>query len=226
MKLRFSRESVEFGRAVGFIDATYALALTLLVTALEINDPVTSWNSPADLFDAIGPQFIAFLVAFATIADYWLNNHRLVASFTAIDYPVIVAHLLLVGAIVLLPFSTQSVGDPEISDLPLPTAVMAANVVAASGFQALVYVLAVRRGLFTVRPTRRQTVASLVGSLDVAVVFAVSIPVAYLVSVGAAQLCWLSLVVIAPIARYLSARMYRNAGGRPPRAARRRQSPA
>jgi hypothetical protein len=100
---------------------------------------------------------------------------------------------------------------------------MAANVVAASGFQALVYVLAVRRGLFEVRPSGRQSAAALVGSLDVAIVFAVSIPVAYLASAEAARTLWLSLVVIAPIARYLSARMYRNAGGRPHRAARRRR---
>jgi hypothetical protein len=36
---RYQRDDQEFGRAIGFFDATYALALTLLVTTLDITDP-------------------------------------------------------------------------------------------------------------------------------------------------------------------------------------------
>jgi hypothetical protein len=61
-----------------------------------------------------------------------LRHHRMVASFRAIDYPVIVLNLVLVAAIVLLPFGTQAVGDPGINDLALPTALMAVTVAAAS----------------------------------------------------------------------------------------------
>jgi hypothetical protein len=56
-----------------------------------------------------------------------------------------VINLFLIAAIVLLPFSTQAVGEPGVDDLPLPTVIMAVNVVAASVFHTLVYVVAVRR---------------------------------------------------------------------------------
>jgi hypothetical protein len=35
---RYRREDGEFDRAIGFVDATYALALTLLVTTLEVGE--------------------------------------------------------------------------------------------------------------------------------------------------------------------------------------------
>ena len=63
-------------------------------------------------------------------------------------------NLFLIAAIVLLPFSTSAVGDPGIEDLPLPTVIMAVNVVAASLLHTLVYVVAVRRNLLSTAPTR------------------------------------------------------------------------
>jgi uncharacterized membrane protein len=36
--MRYSRDESEFDRAVAFIDAAFALALTLLVTSLDIDD--------------------------------------------------------------------------------------------------------------------------------------------------------------------------------------------
>ena len=72
------------------------------------------------------------MIAFAVIANYWLEHHRMIAAFDAIDDSTITANLFLVGAIVLLPFSTQSVGDPSVEGLALPTVIMALNVAAAS----------------------------------------------------------------------------------------------
>ena len=53
----------------------------------------------------------------------------------------------------LLPFA-QAVGDPGVEDLPLPTVIMAVNVVAASDLHTLVYVVAVRRNLLSTAPSR------------------------------------------------------------------------
>ncbi len=87
-KPRYSRDDSEFDRAIGFIDATFALALTLLITTLEIGDR-SAWESLGSLNEALGAQFIAFAIAFVVISGYWLRHHRMVASFSAIDYPVI-----------------------------------------------------------------------------------------------------------------------------------------
>jgi uncharacterized membrane protein len=173
------------------------------VTTLDVAHPHLAFSSLGGLDDAVGQQFVAFAIAFAVIATYWLHHHRLIASFATIDYTIIGVNLLLIAAIVLLPFSTQSVGDPGIKDLPLPTAVMAVNVVAASALHTLVYVVAVRRGLLSAPPGRGEVAYFVVNALAAAVVFAASIPVAYLVSPTAAKLTWISLLPIGwLLARY------------------------
>jgi TMEM175 potassium channel family protein len=198
--LRYSRDQAEFDRAIGFIDATFALALTLLVTTLDIPDPGAAFSSLGALNDAVGQQAIAFGIAFAVIANYWLQHHRLIASFTAIDYTTIAVNLFLVAAIVLLPFSTQSVGDPGVEDLPLPTVIMAVNVVLASTLHTLVYVVAVRRNLLSPAPGRGEISYTVVNGLASAAVFGASVPIAYLISPVAAQITWISLI---PISQFL-----------------------
>lgn len=73
----------------------------------------------------------------------------------AVDQLTIVANLVLIASIVVIPFSTNAVGDPGVEDLPLPTAFLAVNIAVASGLHTLVYVLAYRRKLFLVRPSAR-----------------------------------------------------------------------
>ena len=197
--VRYSRDDAEFDRAIGFLDATFALALTLLVTTLDVTGSPVPWESLGALNDEFGPQLIAFAISFAVIAHYWLIHHRMVASFVAIDKRVIVANLLLIAAIVLIPFSTDAVGDPKTEGLPLPVATLAVNVAAASALFALVYWLAYRHELLDPRPGVPEMRANLMASLGPAAVFLVSIPIAYAISPDAAKLSWLALVVLQPL---------------------------
>jgi uncharacterized membrane protein len=111
---------------------------------------------------------------------------------------VIVANLGLIASVVLIPFSTAAVGDPGLDDLPLPTALLAVNIAATSALHTLVYAMAARRGLFATRPSRGEFNATVLASLAPAAVFLASLPIAYLVTPIAAQLSWLSLIVIGP----------------------------
>jgi uncharacterized membrane protein len=194
-KPRYSRDESEFDRAIGFIDATFALALTLLITTLEIPDR-SAWESLGSLNDALGAQFIAFAIAFIVISGYWLRHHRMVASFSAIDYPVIGLNLALVAAIVLLPFSTQAVGDPGIEDLALPTALMAVNIGAASILHGAVYWLARHRGLIAPQPSSAEANQYLLNAISTAGVFLLSIPVVYLLSPDLGRAFWLALIPV------------------------------
>jgi uncharacterized membrane protein len=115
----------------------------------------------------------------------------------------IVINLFLIAAIVLLPFSTKAVGDPGVEDLALPTVIMAVNVVAASVLHTLVYVVAVRRNLLSTAPSPGEVPYMVVNGLAAGVVFAASVPVAYLISPTAARITWLSLVpIVWLLARY------------------------
>jgi uncharacterized membrane protein len=142
-----------------------------------------------------------FGISFAVIASYWLAHYRLVRTLDAIDQLTIVANLVLIASIVVIPFSTNAVGDPGVEDLPLPTAFLAVNVAAASGLHTLVYVLAYRRELFVVRPSARELHGALIIGLSPAAIFLASVPVAYLASPVIAQLCWLSIIPIRVVAR-------------------------
>jgi uncharacterized membrane protein len=207
--MRYSRDASEFDRVIAFVDATFAVALTLLITTLEVDDKPSSFTSLSALADAAGPQFIAFVIAFAVIAYYWLLNHRMVATFVAIDTPTIVAHLFLIALIVLLPFSTASVGDPDVADLPLPTVLMAVNIAAVTALHTMVWVVARRGGLLDHTPSAGEWRERMIDGLAPAAVFLASVPVAYLVSPGVARLSWLSLLAINPGVGALAARARR-----------------
>jgi uncharacterized membrane protein len=180
---------------VAFFDATYAFALTLLVTTLDVVGEPSAWSSFAALDDAVGSQFVGFLISFAVIASFWLRNHRLVSSFAAIDRPMIVLNLALLAAIVLLPFTTEAMGDEKVNDLPVPLTVYAINIAVASALSVAVYLGAARRGLLAEAADRSAIRLNIVAGLVPAAIFLVSIPIAYLASPGTARLSWLALVV-------------------------------
>ena len=205
---RYSRDVAEFDRAIAFIDGTFAVALTLLITTLDVGDRRSAFASLSALADALGPQFIAFLIAFAVIAGYWLLHHRMVASFVALDTRTIVVNLFLVAAVVL-PFSTDSVGDPGVENLVLPTVLMAVNVAVVSSLYTLVWVTASRRALLDHTPDAGEWREALIGGLAPAVVFLLSVPLAWFVSPGLARLSWLSLMVVNPVVGRLTARARR-----------------
>jgi uncharacterized membrane protein len=199
----FVRGTTEFDRALGFFDATYAVALTLLVTTLDGYDVPGTWADPAALWAAIGTQVVAFFIAFAVVAFYWRSNHGFVGRLHHLSGHLITVNIVLLAFIVLLPFSTDAMGQfPE----PLATAVFAGNVAVISSTEAVMSVLAWREGLMTDPPSRRRMRLNLVPQLVPAAVFLGSIPVAYLVSSPAARLSWLALLVLNPMVGILANR--------------------
>jgi uncharacterized membrane protein len=145
----------------------------------------------------------------------------MVASFVAIDNRTLITNLFLIAAVVLLPFSTSSIGDPGVAGLPLATALMAVDVAAVSVLFTLVWVMAARGGLLDDKPSAEERFQNVVSGLAPAAVFLASIPIAYLTQPYIAQLVWLSLLVINPAANVLAARIggWRNrhrSGSSPP----------
>jgi uncharacterized membrane protein len=199
----FARGTTEFERALGFFDATYAVALTLLVTTLDGYDVPGTWADPAALWAAIGTQVVAFFIAFAVVAFYWRSNHAFVGQLNHLSGRLLTVNIVLLAFIVLLPFSTDAMGQFQ---EPLATAVFAGNVAVISSMEAVMSVLAWREGLMSAPPSRQRMRLNLVLQLIPAAVFLASIPVAYLVSSPAARLSWLSLVILNPMVGVLVSR--------------------
>jgi uncharacterized membrane protein len=209
---RFGREDVEFSRAIGFVDATFAIAATLLVTTL-IPGP-KAWSSWSDLYDAVAGPFLAFAISFVVIAAYWFGNHQFVASLDALTPRVVVATLWLLAFVVLLPFTTDGLGR-DLGSAEVTTVVYAVNVALVSTAEWVIYRVAVQQGLFRNPPSRIEANASTLCQLLPSAVFLVSIAIALLWSPSAARWSWLSLLVLSPIAGRWANRRIAAADGTP-----------
>lgn len=192
----FARDSIEFGRAVNLIDAIFGFSLTLLVTTLEV-PPAAAWVSLSALLDTgLGDQLLAFVISFVVIVGFWLANHQVLSSFNALDSATVRVCLYLVGLVIFIPFATKAISDPDPANLPLPTALYAANVAAIVLATVALILVGRRRGLTDATPRVPGLIAH---SLAVALVFLASIPIAYRFGPDAAKWSWLSLLVINPL---------------------------
>jgi uncharacterized membrane protein len=105
---RHARDSPEFSRLVNLSDAVFAIAMTLLVLTLERPE------APADrlaraLLDGL-PQLVAFLLAFALVANIWWAHHKFVSMLGALEPGLMAMTLVLLGAVALVPFPTNLIG--------------------------------------------------------------------------------------------------------------------
>ncbi len=203
---RYERESVEFARTFAFLDAVYAIALTLLVVNVE--PPAASdWRSLTALLGSeLGWQLLGFGISFAVIAVFWRANHRIVGGFSAITPATITANLVAIAFIVLIPFSTQGISDSATADQPLAISVYAVNISVAVLAQAAVFFVARHDGVLRDPLPPRADTVKLLDTLTTPAVFLASIPVAYLLGADWARYTWALLLVIGPLSGRWAAR--------------------
>jgi uncharacterized membrane protein len=197
----FARDTVEFDRALNFIDAIFGFSITLLITNLQVPTG-NEWRSVSALLGGpVGNQLTGFAISFVVIAGFWRLNHRVIAGFRALDAVTVQVGIMLAGFVIFIPFTTQGISGGNTGDLPLPTAVYALNVAVVVLVTVLLVLLGRRRGLTADTGSALQATAR---ELSVAAVFLASIVVAYRVGPGAAKLSWLSLMVIPPVVDWLA----------------------
>jgi len=99
--------SFERSRVVGFSDAVFSVAMTLLV--LEVAVPsyqsVNKYGTWEVLADRI-PNFIGFVVSFFVTALYWIDYLKITKYVSDFDMKTLWINIFLLFFIVLLPFST------------------------------------------------------------------------------------------------------------------------
>jgi uncharacterized membrane protein len=94
-------------------DGVFAIAMTLLVTGLDIpklNGIITSGTVDSILLNLF-PDFIHYIVAFVLLASFWWASHLRSHYYQSIDRKMAfftITTLLFVG---LIPFSTNLAGD-------------------------------------------------------------------------------------------------------------------
>ena len=101
---------VEFSRIVAFSDGVFSIAITLLVLGLELPDDLKNGEIWQALWDQ-GEKFLAYGISFAVIARFWLVHHSFFSEVKAFDGRLIGLNMLYLAWIVLIPFSSQVLGE-------------------------------------------------------------------------------------------------------------------
>jgi uncharacterized membrane protein len=187
-------ERTDLGRIIAFSDGVIAVAITLLVLNLEV--PVLPSGRVDELDDKLWdllPSLAAYALAFALVGRYWVIHHRFFERLRAFDGRLMALNLAFLALIALMPFSTD-LAD-RYNKEPIATAVFGATL----GVAALVHLAMIRHALSgeLFHEERRSTGEPFGGAitLALAVVFLVSVPLAFL-STLLAHVVWLSAIVV------------------------------
>jgi uncharacterized membrane protein len=90
------------GRVEAFSDGVFAIAITLLVLEIHVEDYDHLWHSLAHLW----PSYLAYITSFLTVGSVWIAHHGLFVRLRYIDPALLRLNLLLLMAAAFLPFPT------------------------------------------------------------------------------------------------------------------------
>ncbi len=80
---RHSHGTPEFARVTNLSDAVFAIAMTLLVLALDT--PRSGVIGSSVTLTGQLPQLVAFVLAFALVGNLWWQHHKLLALFAVVE---------------------------------------------------------------------------------------------------------------------------------------------
>jgi TMEM175 potassium channel family protein len=101
---------VETGRVEAFSDGVFAIAITLLILAVGIEQSLASGDLRHTLLH-LWPAYVAYIVSFLTIGIMWVNHHQIFRHFERVDRPLLLLNVLLLMCISFTPFPTRVVAD-------------------------------------------------------------------------------------------------------------------
>jgi TMEM175 potassium channel family protein len=189
---------IEFSRIVAFSDGVFSIAITLLVLNLKIPQDLASGEVGHALWEE-REKFFAYALSFAVIGRYWLVHHRFFSQVTAFDGRLIALNMFYLGWIVLIPFSSEVLGEHG--------GATAAVILYAANLTGVVLI-----GMWMAADARRAGLTSIhlaahaeqrYRSLYISAVFVLSIPVAF-VAPNIAPYMWLALF-FDPAGRFAAA---------------------
>jgi uncharacterized membrane protein len=101
---------VETSRVEAFSDGVFAIAITLLILAVGIEQALSEGSLGQQLVD-LWPAYVAYAVSFLTIGIMWVNHHAVFRQFARVDRPLLLLNVLLLMLIAFTPFPTRVVAD-------------------------------------------------------------------------------------------------------------------
>jgi uncharacterized membrane protein len=101
---------METGRVEAFSDGVFAIAITLLILAVGIEQSIAKGSVEHQLLH-LWPAYIAYGISFLTVGIMWVNHHQLFRHFVRVDRPLLLLNILLMMCISFTPFPTRVVAD-------------------------------------------------------------------------------------------------------------------
>jgi uncharacterized membrane protein len=99
---------METGRVEAFSDGVFAIAITLLILAVGIEQALAEGDLGRQLVD-LWPAYLAYAASFLTIGIMWVNHHAVFRQFARVDRPLLLLNVLLLMLIAFVPFPTRVV---------------------------------------------------------------------------------------------------------------------
>lgn len=181
---------IEFSRVVAFSDGVFAIAITLLVLALEIP---TGLDDLGQAISDRGDEFFAYGLSFAVIGALWIAHHQFFGSLARFDGPLMVLNLVYLAFVALIPFSSSVLGSYAGESAAVIT--YAINMVAVSLVFTAQNVYAYRADLLDESSEARREGPLVAESFVIPGVFAASIPLA-IVAPDNTPYLWLLMPVL------------------------------
>ncbi|MFE0507941.1 TMEM175 family protein [Peribacillus butanolivorans] len=97
-------------RTVTYVDAIFAITLTLLVIDIKIPEPIRGGNL-IEILSNEGTSFISFLISFVAISVYWFNHHTMFHYIKKIDHTLIFLNMALMLDVIVIPFCASILGQ-------------------------------------------------------------------------------------------------------------------
>jgi uncharacterized membrane protein len=101
---------VETGRVEAFSDGVFAIAITLLILAVGLEQAFSEGELKRQLLD-LWPAYIAYAVSFLTVGIMWANHHQIFRHFARVDRPLLLLNILLLMCVSFTPFPTRVVAE-------------------------------------------------------------------------------------------------------------------
>jgi uncharacterized membrane protein len=101
---------METGRVEAFSDGVFAIAITLLILAVGVEQAIAEGSLEQQLLD-LWPAYIAYAVSFLTVGIMWVNHHQVFRHFARVDRPLLLLNILLLMCISFTPFPTRVVAE-------------------------------------------------------------------------------------------------------------------
>lgn len=180
-------------RALAFSDGVFAIAITLLVLAFRVPN-LHGDNLNHRLLDALlkqGSLLVGFSVSFFVIARLWMSHHRLSLLLRQVDTRFMALNVVFLAFVVFLPFPAEIVG--LYGQTTVGVVFYAATMCVTLIISAAVWTYAFRHQLVDPRAGPDALRQAWLRAGFPVVVFAISIPVAFLVATNA-ELVWILLV--------------------------------